>query len=66
MAMPGFTHRLRLDKQNAWLAGVCAGLSRSLNIDLDLCRLCTFVAALFFTKWIVATYVIAWFCLEEN
>lgn len=58
--------KLRLDKHNAWISGVCAGLAKTLNIDLGLCRLCIFVAALFFTKWIVAAYVIAWFALEEN
>ncbi|MBV1904778.1 MAG: PspC domain-containing protein [Pseudomonadales bacterium] len=66
MAMPGFVHKLGLDKQNAWISGVCAGFARLINIDLKLCRLCTFIAALFFTKWIIAAYVVAWFALDER
>ena len=66
MAIPGTNRKLRLDKSKAWISGVCAGLSRTLNVDLDLCRLCIFIAALFFTKWVVAAYVITWFVLDDN
>ena len=66
MAMSGFTGKLQLDKQGAWIFGVCAGLARTLNVNVDVVRLVTFVAALFLTKWIVAAYVIAWFSLDAH
>jgi len=56
----------RLDPHNAWIAGICAGVAQRLNVDVTLCRLILFITGLFFTKWVIAAYVITWFVLDDK
>jgi len=42
------TARFHLDKPNAKLMGVCAGLSRYLDADVTLIRIATIVMTVFF------------------
>ncbi len=58
--------KLTLDKENAWLAGVCAGIARYFNTDPALVRVITLVTALFLTKPVIAAYLIAWFIMDEG
>ncbi len=56
---------LRLDKENGWLAGVCAGFAKALGTDPALVRVGVIVTALFFPKLTIAAYLIAWAVLDE-
>ena len=62
-------HRLRrsvrLDKENAWIAGVCAGFAKALGTDPAFVRVGVIVTALFFPKLTIAAYLIAWVVLDE-
>ena len=62
-------HRLRrsvrLDKENAWIAGVCAGFAKAFGIDRALVRVGVIVTALFLPKLTIAAYLIAWVVLDE-
>lgn len=58
--------KLRLDKQRGWLAGVCAGIGRSLRIDPDIVRVSTVIAALFMPKLIIAAYLVCWLILDRR
>lgn len=60
------TTELRLDKQRGWLAGVCAGIGRSLQIDPDIVRVVTVIAGLFTPKLIIAAYLVCWLILDRR
>ena len=55
-----------LDKENAWVFGVCAGLADYLNLDTAIVRVIGIVAALFFPKVMIAGYLVAWLILDEK
>ena len=57
---------LHLDRQNGWIAGVCAGLANRLRIDPAVVRVATVVTGLFLPKAVIAAYLIAWLVLEER
>ena len=57
---------LHLDPKEGWLAGVCAGLAKSFGIDAAIVRVGVTIAGLFFTKIVIALYLIAWLLLDER
>jgi phage shock protein C len=60
------SERLRLDRTNGMLLGVCAGLARYFGVDALWVRVGAIVAAVVLTKLAVAVYVIAWLVLDER
>ena len=65
-----FTHRtnrrIRLDKDNGWLFGVCAGLANYLRTDPAIVRVGVTVTGLFMPKIVIAAYLVAWLILDER
>ena len=57
---------ISLDKENGWALGVCAGLAKYFRIDNAVVRVGTIVAALFFPKIVIATYLVAWLILDDR
>lgn len=51
-------HRLYRDKENAMLAGVCAGLANYFGLNLKGLRLIVAVSAFFFFPFILPAYII--------
>lgn len=58
--------RLYLDKRNAWIAGVCAGIANRLRIDPAMVRVAVIVTGLFLPKIVIAAYLVAWLVLDEQ
>ena len=58
--------RLTLDRSLSLIGGVCAGLAHYLNVEVDWIRIGTVVTAIFFTKIVVVTYLVAWLVLDED
>ena len=58
--------KITLDKDNAWVFGVCAGLAEYLNLDTAIVRVIGIVAALFLPKIMIAGYLIAWLILDDK
>ena len=56
---------VRLDKENGWIAGVCAGFARAFGTDPAFVRVGVIVTALFLPKITIAAYLIAWVVLDE-
>jgi phage shock protein PspC (stress-responsive transcriptional regulator) len=65
-----FVHRVRrqvrLDKDNGWIFGVCAGLANYWRLDPAFTRIGMLVTALFFPKVMIATYLVAWLILDDR
>jgi phage shock protein C len=67
--MLNFKHghkRVRLDPQEGWLAGVCAGLANYFDTDPAFVRVAVIISALFFPKLTIAAYLIGWLVLDED
>jgi phage shock protein C len=58
--------RLALDRRRGWLAGVCAGIARSLGTDPAFVRVAVILGGLFFPKLILGAYLVAWVVLDER
>lgn len=58
--------RFKLDRENRWIAGVCAGLGRTLETDPILIRAGLVIAALLLPKLTTAFYLLAWAVLDEG
>ena len=58
--------RAHLDRKNGWIAGVCAGLANTFGVDAALVRVGVVIAGLFFTKIVIAAYLVAWLVLDER
>ena len=58
--------KITLDKDNAWVFGVCAGLAGYLSLDTAIVRVVGIVAALFFPKVMIAAYLVAWLVLDDK
>ena len=52
--------------RRGWIGGVCAGVANLVNIDPAIVRIATLVAAIFFPKIVIASYVIAWVLLDKR
>ena len=57
---------LHLDRDNAWLFGVCAGLANYWNTDREIVRVAAVVGGLFMTKMTIAIYLVAWLILDDR
>ena len=57
---------LYLDRENAWLFGVCAGIAERFRIDLNVLRLLVALSALFLTVPTLVAYGLAAFVLEDR
>ena len=68
--MAKLINRLRdsvhLDRDNAWLFGVCAGLANYWRTDPDIVRVAAIVGGLFVTKITIAIYLVAWLILNDR
>jgi len=51
-------HRLYRDKENAMLAGVCAGLANYFGLNRKGLRLVTLVSTVFFFPFVVPAYIV--------
>jgi len=56
---------LRLDPQNGWIGGVCAGIARRLETDPAFVRTGVVLAALAFPTVAIVGYVAAWILLGD-
>ena len=57
---------MHLDRDNAWLFGVCAGLANYWRTDPAIVRVCVVVSGLFITKVTIAFYLVAWLLLDDR
>lgn len=48
-----------------WIGGVCGGVADYLNVDVNLVRLVTVIAAVFGVGAIVIAYIIAWILMPS-
>ena len=58
--------RLARDRKEGWIAGVCAGVARYLNIDPSIIRVALVVGAIFAWKVVLAAYIVAWILLPKR
>lgn len=58
--------KITLDKENAWIFGVCAGLADYLNLDPAIVRVIGIVTTLFMPKLTIAAYLVAWLILDDK
>jgi phage shock protein C len=58
--------RYFLDRRNGWIAGVCAGVARSLDTDPAFLRVAFVLAGLFLPKLAIGAYLVAWILLDER
>ena len=56
----------RFDRRDGWLGGICVGIGRYLGIDAIFVRIAVVVAAVFFPKVVIASYIIAWILLYKR
>jgi phage shock protein C len=65
-AIDRLRERYFLDRRNGWLAGVCAGVARSLDTDPAFLRVAFVLAGLFVPKLAIGAYLVAWILLDER
>ena len=58
--------RMHLDRDQAWLFGVCAGLANYWHTDPAIVRVGVVVSGLFITKVAIACYLVAWLLLDDR
>ena len=58
--------RIRLDRKEGWIAGVCAGLANYFDTDPDFAPVATIISALFLPKLTISAYLIAWLVLDDD
>ena len=58
--------KLALDKKGGWIAGVCSGVARRLNVDAIYVRGAVVIAAVFFPKTVIVAYVLVWLLMHER
>jgi phage shock protein PspC (stress-responsive transcriptional regulator) len=58
--------KFRLDKDRGWIFGLCAGLANCWHTDPAFVRVGVTVAALFFPKLVIASYLVAWLLLDDR
>lgn len=52
--------KLARDPRGGWIAGICAGVARAINVDVALVRVAWVVVTVFAWKLAVAAYIVAW------
>lgn len=60
------TRKTALNKDKAWIFGICARLADYLKLDPAIVRVIGIVGALFMPKIMVAGYLLAWLILEDK
>ena len=61
------THPRRLVRSDdRWIGGVCGGIADYLNVDANLVRLVTVIAAVFGVGSVVIAYIIAWILMPSR
>ena len=65
-SLGGRFNRLYLDRDNAWLFGVCAGVADFFDIDLTVLRAITVLMAIFFTFPMIVIYGLAAMLLRDK
>ena len=58
--------RIGLDYDRRLIGGVCAGCASYFDVDPAWVRVGAVVTALFFTKIVIAAYVIGWLVLDRH
>lgn len=56
----------RPDRVNGWILGVAAGIADALKLDVAWVRVALTVAGLFFTKTVIAGYLLAWLLMDRR
>lgn len=56
----------RLDRRNAWIAGVCAGIAAALRTDPAFLRVGFVLTALFLPRVAIGVYVVAWIVMHRR
>jgi phage shock protein C len=63
--MPNNSRKWGLNRQKAWVGGVCAGLADYLNIDILVVRIVCAIAM--FTWWpTIVAYIVCYLCLSDK
>jgi len=57
---------IALDKDNGWIFGLCAGIANRLGTDPAIVRVAVLVAALFFPKIVIASYLVLWLIVDDR
>jgi len=60
------SRRLGLDRREGVIGGVCAGIARTLDVDVSWVRVAVLVCGIFMPKITVAAYLIAWLVLDDR
>jgi phage shock protein C len=63
---PANPHRLYRDLDNAWLAGVCAGIAEYLGVAVGLVRVAAVLGLIFFLPATVVAYLVLAFVLRPK
>ena len=58
--------RMHLDRDQAWLFGVCAGLANYWHTDPAIVRVGVVVSGLFITQVTIACYLVAWLLRDDR
>ena len=58
--------RLRLDKHEGWIGGVCAGIARYLGFETLYVRIAAIALTVVATKLTAGAYLIAWLILDDR
>ncbi|MEM7078109.1 MAG: PspC domain-containing protein [Pseudomonadota bacterium] len=56
----------RPDRAHGWILGVASGLADALKLDVAWVRVALTVAGLFFTKTVIAAYLLAWLLMDRR
>ncbi|HEX7035308.1 MAG TPA: PspC domain-containing protein [Pseudomonadales bacterium] len=65
-ALTRLRRRFHRDRNQGWIAGVCAGVAGTLRTDPAFLRVGFVLAGLFLPKVAIAVYLIAWILLDER
>ena len=58
--------KLKLSRDDKWIAGVCGGIARKFGIDSDVLRIITVIQFLCPYVPVVLIYIILWIIMPSN
>jgi phage shock protein PspC (stress-responsive transcriptional regulator) len=58
--------KLKLSRDDKWIAGVCGGIARKFSIDSDVLRIITVILFLCPYVPVVLIYIILWIIMPSN
>ena len=58
--------KLKLSRDDKWIAGVCGGIARKFGIDSDVLRIITVILFLCPYVPVVLIYIILWIIMPSN